>query len=57
MPIAQQFPCDTFRDTFATPSGAAIHFVRDSAGKLTALSIGEDREDRVWDLRSTCVTR
>jgi hypothetical protein len=38
----------TFRDTFATPSGASAHFVRDSSGKVTALSFGEDR---VWDLR------
>ena len=42
----------TFRDTFVTPTGASFHFIRDSAGKLTALSIGEDR---VWDLRFTRV--
>ncbi len=38
----------TFRDAFATPQGAAIFFVRDAAGKVTAMSAGEDR---VWDLR------
>jgi CubicO group peptidase (beta-lactamase class C family) len=38
----------TFRDAFETPSGYSIHFVRDAAGKVTALSAGEDR---VWDLR------
>jgi CubicO group peptidase (beta-lactamase class C family) len=38
----------TFRDAFATPSGSSIRFVRDSAGKVIALSAGEDR---VWDLR------
>ena len=38
----------TFRDTFENESGAAFHFVRDTAGKVTAVSIGEDR---VWDLR------
>jgi CubicO group peptidase (beta-lactamase class C family) len=40
----------TFRDAFATPTGASFHFVRDSGGKVTALGVGEDR---VWDLRFT----
>jgi CubicO group peptidase (beta-lactamase class C family) len=40
----------TFRDAFQTPSGTSIFFVRDAAGKVTALSAGEDR---VWDLRFT----
>jgi hypothetical protein len=38
----------TFRDAFATASGISIRFVRDSAGKVIALSAGDDR---VWDLR------
>ncbi len=42
----------TFRDSFATPSGASIRFLRDSAAKVTALSAGEVR---VWDLRFTRV--
>lgn len=42
----------TFRDSFATPSGSSIRFLRDSSGKVTALSAGEDR---VWDLRFTRV--
>ena len=42
----------TFRDAFTAPSGEAFHFLRDAAGKVTALSIGEDR---VWDLRFTRV--
>ena len=42
----------TFRDAFTSPSGASIFFVRDGAGKVTALSAGEDR---VWDLRFTRV--
>jgi hypothetical protein len=37
----------TFRDTFATRFGA-IHFVRDSSGKVTALSASDAR---TWDLR------
>jgi len=40
----------TFRDAFQTPAGAAIRFWRDTAGRVTALSAGEDR---VWDLRFT----
>ncbi|MEP6540084.1 MAG: serine hydrolase, partial [Bryobacteraceae bacterium] len=40
----------TFRDAFAMPSGASIFFVRDTAGKVTALSAGDDR---AWDLRFT----
>jgi CubicO group peptidase (beta-lactamase class C family) len=40
----------TFRDAFATPTGSSIRFLRDSDGKLTGLSAGEDR---VWDLRFT----
>jgi CubicO group peptidase (beta-lactamase class C family) len=42
----------TFRDSFATASGSSIYFIRDSSGKVTALSAGEDR---VWDLRFTRV--
>jgi hypothetical protein len=42
----------TFRDAFLTPSGSSIFFVRDAAGKVVALSAGEDR---VWDLRFTRV--
>ena len=42
----------TFRDAFATPSGSSIRFLRDSAGKVIALSAGDDR---VWDLRFTRV--
>ena len=42
----------TFHDTFETPSGSSIHFVRDASGKVIALSAGEDR---VWDLRFTRV--
>jgi CubicO group peptidase (beta-lactamase class C family) len=42
----------TFRDAFLTPSGSSIFFVRDAAGKVMALSAGEDR---VWDLRFTRV--
>jgi CubicO group peptidase (beta-lactamase class C family) len=38
----------TFRDTFETPTGASVRFYRDTAGRLTELSVGEDR---VWDLR------
>ncbi len=38
----------TFRDAFATADGAAIRFQRDASGKVTGLSVGEDR---VWDLR------
>ena len=38
----------TFRDAFVTPSGSSIFFVRDAAGKVIALSVGEDR---VWDMR------
>jgi CubicO group peptidase (beta-lactamase class C family) len=38
----------TFRDAFATPSGAAFRFLRDAAGKVIALSAGEER---VWNLR------
>jgi CubicO group peptidase (beta-lactamase class C family) len=37
----------TFRDTFATRFGA-IHFVRDSSGKVTTLSASDAR---TWDLR------
>jgi CubicO group peptidase (beta-lactamase class C family) len=37
----------TFRDTFATPFGA-VHFVRDSSGRVTALSASDAR---TWDLR------
>jgi len=37
----------TFQDTFATGSGA-IHFMRDSSGKVTGLSAGDSR---TWDLR------
>jgi CubicO group peptidase (beta-lactamase class C family) len=40
----------TFRDAFETPSRAAIRFIRDADGKVTALSAGEAR---VWDLRFT----
>jgi CubicO group peptidase (beta-lactamase class C family) len=40
----------TFRDDFVTPTGSSIFFVRDAAGKVVALSAGEDR---VWDLRFT----
>jgi CubicO group peptidase (beta-lactamase class C family) len=39
-----------FRDGFITPTGSSIFFVRDAAGKVVALSAGEDR---VWDLRFT----
>lgn len=42
----------TFRDSFATPSGASIRFLRDANGKVIALSAGEAR---VWDLRFTRV--
>jgi CubicO group peptidase (beta-lactamase class C family) len=42
----------TFRDSFATVSGSSIRFLRDSSGKVTAFSAGEDR---VWDLRFTRV--
>jgi len=42
----------TFRDAFATPSGSSIFFVRNAAGKVIALSAGDDR---VWDLRFTRV--
>ncbi|MEO8026132.1 MAG: serine hydrolase domain-containing protein [Bryobacteraceae bacterium] len=38
----------TFRDGFSMPTGSSIFFVRDSTGKVIALSAGEDR---VWDLR------
>lgn len=40
----------TFADTFETEPGpaSAVHFVRDAAGKVMELSIGEGR---VWDLR------
>jgi len=38
----------TFRDAFETPSRSSIYFIRDSSGKVIALSIGEDR---VWGLR------
>jgi CubicO group peptidase (beta-lactamase class C family) len=38
----------TFRDAFETPSGSSIYFIRDSSGRVVALSAGEDR---VWDLR------
>jgi CubicO group peptidase (beta-lactamase class C family) len=37
----------TFKDTFAGPFGP-IHFVRDAAGKVTALSASDGR---TWDLR------
>ena len=39
-----------FRDGFITPSNSSIFFIRDAAGKVVALSAGEDR---VWDLRFT----
>jgi hypothetical protein len=42
----------TFRDAFETPAGASFYFVRDAAGKVVAVSVGEDR---VWDLRFTRV--
>jgi CubicO group peptidase (beta-lactamase class C family) len=38
----------TFRDGFETSAGASIYFRRDAGGKVTALSVGDDR---VWDLR------
>jgi hypothetical protein len=37
----------TFRDGFETAAGTSIYFRRDAAGKVTALSVGDDR---VWDL-------
>jgi CubicO group peptidase (beta-lactamase class C family) len=37
----------TFRDAFGSPTGAVL-FVRDTAGKVTALTIGNDR---VWAIR------
>lgn len=42
----------TFSDSFVTPSGGSIRFWKDSLGKPTAVSAGEDR---VWDLRFTRV--
>ena len=42
----------TFRDAFVTPSGSSIFFIRNEAGKVIALSVGDDR---VWDLRFTRV--
>ena len=42
----------TFKDAFAGTGGAAIFFVRDTSGKVVAMSAGEDR---VWDLRFTRV--
>jgi CubicO group peptidase (beta-lactamase class C family) len=39
----------TFHDAFTMP-GAAIMFVRDSSGKATGLSVGDDR---TWDLQLT----
>ncbi|HYZ84746.1 MAG TPA: serine hydrolase domain-containing protein [Bryobacteraceae bacterium] len=37
-----------YADVFVGPSGGAFRFVRDSSGKVVALSVGEAR---VWDLR------
>jgi CubicO group peptidase (beta-lactamase class C family) len=42
----------TFRDAFETSSGFSVYFVRDTDGKVTALSVGDDR---VWSLRFTRV--
>lgn len=42
----------TFRDAFATPTGAAVLFLRGDGGRITGFSAGEDR---VWDLRFTRV--
>ncbi len=44
----------TFRDTFATPANASIHFLRDASGKISGLSAGESR---VWDLRFTRIAK
>lgn len=38
----------TFQDAFITDGGSSVRFVRDSSGKVTGLSVGDDR---VWDLR------
>ena len=43
----------TYRDAFVMPGGSAsIRFLRDSGGKVTALSVGDSR---TWDLRFTRV--
>jgi hypothetical protein len=37
----------TYKDAFNTPAGS-VRFIRDSAGRITEMSIGDGR---VWDLR------
>ena len=37
-----------YSDVFVGPNGSGIRFIRDSSGKIVALSAGEAR---VWDLR------
>ncbi len=40
----------TFRDSFSSPNGASVTFVRDTNGRVTGLTVGDDR---VWGLRFT----
>ncbi len=39
-----------FRDSFSSPNGASVTFVRDPNGRVTGLTVGDDR---VWGLRFT----
>ena len=38
----------TYRDAFLTPGVGVVRFLRDTSGKVTEMSVSQER---VWDLR------